>query len=233
MSSISIGYNWRAVLRHGGDCARARPEGKRKQRRHPPEDPTHANLTFFTMSLISFSPSLSTFVSGYIRLEAGVDRLLRPANFALDFAAPVESAGAPLDHLLHLRLVASATAHEVAAVDADRRLVADSTLRAGDAQLEVLLAEVGRVLVVDQVLLGRRLVLRIVRLQLVVVLLATVAWCPAGVADEDAGRSVESVLKVVADNAEEGQTHPASAHRTGSAHAVTLALLSHFRGNVL
>ena len=78
-----------------------------------------------------------------------MDGFLGPANFALDFAAPVESASAALDHLLHLRFVASAAAHQIAAVDADRRLVADASLRPGDAQFQVLLAEIGRILVVD------------------------------------------------------------------------------------
>lgn len=162
-----------------------------------------------------------------------MDGFLGPANFALDFAAPVESASAALDHLLHLRFVASAAAHQIAAVDADRRLVADAPLRPGDAQFQVLLAEVGRVLVVDQIFLGRGLVLRVVRLQLVVVLLATVARRPARVADEDPRGSVETVLQIVADDAEERQSHPAGPHRTRAAHSVTFALLSHLRRNVL
>ena len=168
-----------------------------------------------------------------LRLQTSVDRFLGPANFALDFAAPVESAGTSLDHLLHLRFVASSAAHQVAAVDADRRLVADAALSAGDAQLEVLLAKIGRVLVVDQILLGRRLVLGIVRFQLVVVLLAPVARRPPSVADEHSRSSVESVLQVVSDHAEERQTHPASPHRTRSAHSVAFTLLPHLGRNVL
>lgn len=162
-----------------------------------------------------------------------MDGFLGPANFALDFAAPVESASAALDHLLHLRFVAPPAAHQIAAVDADGRLVADATLRPGDAQFEVLLAEIRRVLVVDQIFLGRGLVLRIVRLQLVVVLLAAVARRPPRVADEDAGGSVETILQVVADDAEERQSHPAGPHRARAAHSVAFALLPHLRRNVL
>lgn len=167
------------------------------------------------------------------RSEARVDDLLRPADLAFDFAAPVEGARAPLDHLLDLRLVAAAAAHQIAAVDADRRLVAHAALRAGDAQFQVLLAEVGRVLVVDEVLLGRGLVLGVVRLQLVVVLLAPVARRAARVADEHARRPVEAVLEVVADLPEVRQAHPARADRARSAHAVALALLPHLARDVL
>ena len=162
-----------------------------------------------------------------------MDRLLRPADFALDFAAPVESAGAPFDHLLDLCLVAPSAAHEVAAIDTDGRLVAHAPLRSGDAKFEVLFAKVGRILVVDEILLGRRLVLGVVRLQLVVVLFAPVAWCPARVADEDARRSVETVFQIVTDDAEERQTHPTSAHRARAAHSVAFAFLPHLGRNVL
>ena len=75
--------------------------------------------------------------------------------------------------------------------------------------------------------------LGIVRLQLVVVLLAAVARRPSRVADEDARSSVETILQIVADDAEERQSHPAGSHRTGAAHSVTFALLSHLRRNVL
>ena len=156
-----------------------------------------------------------------------MDGFLGPANFALDFAAPVESASAPFDHFLHLRFVASSAAHQIATVDSDRRLVAHASLRSGDAQFEILLAEVGRVLVVDQIFLGRRLVLGIVGLQLVVVLLATVARRPSSVANEHPRCSVKTILQIVADDAEKRQPHPAGAHRTRTAHPVTFTFLSH------
>jgi len=53
-----------------------------------------------------------------------VYRLFRPAQLALDLATPVEGAGAPLDYRHLLSLVAPAAAHQVAAVDADARVVA-------------------------------------------------------------------------------------------------------------
>ena len=159
--------------------------------------------------------------------------LFRPADFALDFATPMESAGAPLHHLFDLRSVASTAAHEVASVDADGRLVAHSSLRSGDAQLDVLFAKVGRVFVVDEVFLARRLVLRIVRLQLVVVLLPPSARRPSSVADEHSRGSVESVLEVVAHHPEEGQPHPARPHGARPAHSVALAFLPHLGRNVL
>ena len=162
-----------------------------------------------------------------------MDRLLRPADFALDFAAPVESAGAPFDHLLDLRLVTPSATHEVASVHTDRRLVTHTSLRTSNAKFEVLFAKVWRILVVDEILLGWRLVLGIVRLQLVVVLFASVAWCPARVADEDARRSVETVFQIVTDDAEERQTHPTSAHRARAAHSVAFAFLPHLGRNVL
>lgn len=68
-------------------------------------------------------------------------RLFRYAPLALDLAAPVEGAGAPLDHRHLLRLVAPAAAHEVAAVDADARVVALPPVSAQDAEFGILLAE--------------------------------------------------------------------------------------------
>ena len=82
-----------------------------------------------------------------------MNRLLRPAHFALDFAAPVEGAGAALHHLFHLRPVASAAAHQVASIHSDARLVAHSSLSARNAQFGVLLAEIRRILVVDEIFL--------------------------------------------------------------------------------
>ena len=69
--------------------------------------------------------------------------------------------------------------------------------------------------------------------QLVVVFLASDAGDAARVADEDARGAVETVLQVVADDAEERQPHPAGAHRARARHAVALALLTHLRRDVL
>lgn len=116
-------------------------------------------------------------------LETRVNGFLSSANFALDLAAPVESTSAPFHHFLHFSLVAATAAHEVTTIDADRRLVAHATLRPCDTQFQVLLAEVGRILVVNQVFSGRGFMIGIVRLQLVVVLFATDTWNAPCVAD--------------------------------------------------
>lgn len=120
--------------------------------------------------------------------------LLCPADFALDLTTPVESTSASFNHFFNLSFVASPTAHEVASIDTNRRLIADASLCAGNAQFEILLAEIGRILVVDEILLGRCFVFGIVRFQLVIVLLASVARCSASVADKDTGRSIETVF---------------------------------------
>lgn len=181
-------------------------------------------------------------------------RLFRPAQLALDLAAPVEGAGAPLDHRDLLGLVAPAAAHQVAAVDADARVVALPAVGAEDPELRVLLAERRRRLHVDEVLLPGRLVLRVVRLQLEVVAVPAaeaVAVLVHGVArrvardgvvvdtralrvaDHHPRGPVEAVLQVVADHAEVRQPHPAGLHRARAGHAVALALLTHLRGHVL
>lgn len=182
--------------------------------------------------------------------QARVYRLLGPAELALDFAAPVERAIAPLDDDDLLRLVASPAAHEVAAVDADARVVALPAVSAENTEFRIFLAERRRRLEVDQVLDTRRLVLRIVRLQLEVVAVPSgetvavrvyrVARRVArdgvadasgsiGVAHHDARGTVETVLQVVADLAERRQPHPAGFDGTRTRHPVTLALLAHLR----
>lgn len=184
-------------------------------------------------------------------LQTCVYRLCCPAQLALDLATPVEDAGAPLDHQHLLRLVASAAAHQIAAVDAEAGVVALSPVGAQDTERGILLAERRRLLQVDEVLRPGRLVLRIVRLQLKVVALPareTVAMLVHGVArrvdvhiaahairiaDHYPGGAVEAILQIIADHAETRQPHPASFHRTRARHTVTLALLTHFRRHVL
>lgn len=96
-------------------------------------------------------------------------RLFRLAHLALDLAAPVEGAGAPLDYRDLLSLVAPAAAHQVAAVDADARVVALPPVSAQDAEFGILLAEWRRRLHVDEIFLSGWLMLRVVWLQLEVV----------------------------------------------------------------
>lgn len=186
-------------------------------------------------------------------LHTRVYRLFRPAHLAFDLAAPVESAGAPLDEHHLLSLVAPAAAHQVAAVDADARLVALPPVGAEDPEFGILLAERRRRLHVDEVLRAGRLVLRIVRLQLEVVTMPAsqaIAMMIHGVArrvagdgvvvthairitDHHSGGPVEAILQIVADHAEVRQSHPAGFHRARTRHTVALALLTHLRGHVL
>lgn len=79
----------------------------------------------------------------WVGLETRVYRLLDFAELTLDLAAPVKRAGASLNDGHLLRFVASAAAHQVAAVDTDTRVVALSTVGAENAEFRVLLAERG------------------------------------------------------------------------------------------
>lgn len=96
-------------------------------------------------------------------------RFFRLAQLALDLAAPVEGAGAPLDYRHLLSLVTPAAAHQVASVDANARVVALPPVSAQDAEFGILLAERRRRLHIDEILLPRWLMFRIVRFQLEVV----------------------------------------------------------------
>jgi len=74
----------------------------------------------------------------------------------LDVAAPVELAVASFDHSPPTDIETATAAHELAAVDAARRPVADSAVRAQRPGATVRLAEVRRVAQVDQVGVGWR-----------------------------------------------------------------------------
>lgn len=68
-------------------------------------------------------------------------RLFRLAQLALNLAAPMEGACAPLDQRHLLSLVAPAAAHQVTTVDADAGIVALPSVGAQDAEFRILLAE--------------------------------------------------------------------------------------------
>lgn len=55
-------------------------------------------------------------------------RLLRPAHLTLNLATPMEGAGTSLDDNGLLSLVTPTTAHQIAAVDSDAGVVAQSTV---------------------------------------------------------------------------------------------------------
>lgn len=94
-----------------------------------------------------------------------MDGLFRSTRFTFDFAAPVEGAGAPLDHRHLLRPVAPSAAHQVASVDAYRRVVALAAVRSENSQAQIFLAKSGGLLEVHQVLGRWRLVIGVVWLQ--------------------------------------------------------------------
>lgn len=118
--------------------------------------------------------------------------LLRPADVALDLAAPVKRAIAPLHHDQLVGPMSASAAHDVATVHPERRVVADPTMRALDAELRVPLAEPRRRLPVDQILRAWRFVLRVVRFQLEAVLV---------VAPGDGGPAVATVVDAVREHA--------------------------------
>lgn len=97
----------------------------------------------------------------------------------------MEGAGASLDYRHLLSFMAPATAHQVAAVDADARVVALPPLSAQDAEFGIFLTERRRRLYIDEIFLPGRFMLRIVRLQLEVVAMSaseTVTMLVYGVA---------------------------------------------------
>lgn len=144
---------------------------------------------------------------------------------AADVAAPVEGAVAALGDALCARAVAPAAAEQLAAVQRGRRTVAGTPGRARCTQASAVCAEVGRLLEVDEVVGGGRLVRGVFRLQ-------AQQFRPRGavaptVAVKDTRGAVEAVAQHVAHGAQRGQPHPARAHRARAGHPVALALLAH------
>ena len=82
-------------------------------------------------------------------------RDLPDAFFALDLAAPVESAAAVFGDRGRDLPAASAAAEQVAAAHARRRLVAEAPVCSQGAQLLCALAKVGTLFGVDEILRGR------------------------------------------------------------------------------
>jgi len=134
------------------------------------------------------------------------------------------------------------TAHEVTTVHSHRAHVAGAVGRSAEAVASVPLTEIGRVLIEDQVRLGRGLVVRIVGLELNFVLeLPPVPNFPeipnvteaAGIPAEDARRPVELLLEGTAHFSEVRESHPARLHGTGTRHSVALTVAMHERLDVL
>lgn len=149
-------------------------------------------------------------------LTAAVDGLLDEARVTRDLAAPMEPAAAVDLVLDDLRVVASAAAEELTAVNSWTSRVALTTGRAQRARLPVRLAEVRRVLAVDEVESAGRLDRGTLGDEVVTV-----------VAGDDLGRAVERLLQAVADLSERWHLAPTSAHRTRTREPVALALGPH------
>lgn len=146
----------------------------------------------------------------------GVDRLLDQAAFAGDLAAPPEPALA-VDFLLDdPGVVSPAAAEQLAAVHTLAGGVAATPLSAQGPRLPVQLAEVGRVLAVDQIEPIRRLDGRPLGDEAVPV-----------VARDHLRRAVERLLQPVPNVAERRHLPPTGANRARAGQPVTLALGPH------
>jgi len=143
---------------------------------------------------------------------------LRATFLASHEAAPVELAAAAFDDHPTPGLEAAAAAHELAAVGAGRRPVAEAAARAQRPGLAVLLAEVGRRGDEDEVGVGRRPEARVAGDQF--------ASRPTASLDHLDG-AVELVAQRGAHLAELRHRAPARLQLTRSRHAVTFALYSH------
>lgn len=147
------------------------------------------------------------------------------ALFAFDVAAPVEFAAAPVYHLHLLRVEAAPAAHELAAVDGFRGLVAVAAHRSQHAwRPRVMLAEVGARVQIDQVLVCVRFELRVARNQ---------SSSGAHFALLHLGGTVKLLLDDVANLAEGGHGFPAGLDFARAGNTVALAVHSHVVQNRL
>lgn len=140
------------------------------------------------------------------------------AGFALDRAAPVEFAAAPLHNLHFVRVKAAAAAHQLAAVDGLGGFVALPPTGAQDPVLEVVVTEIGAGVQVDEVLVCVWLELGVFGHQ---------HFGGSNLALFHLRGSVEFLLEDVAHFAEGGHGFPARLELAGARHTVTLALHPH------
>lgn len=145
---------------------------------------------------------------------------------AADMAAPVEGAVATLSHALCPGLKPTTAAQQLTTIQARGGAVARPCRRPHGAGLAIVGAKVWRLLKINQVHGGRRLVSRVFGLQVPGVGTVGGAVAPL-VGVNHSGGPVEAVLQEVAYCAEAGQAHPTGAHGAGARHAVALALLVH------
>lgn len=173
--------------------------------------------------------------SGLFPLDGGHPVLLARVNIvdprallATDVTTPVENAVTLLLPLLSPGIVATPTAQEVATIYPVRGDVADPVTGAERAGFGVRLAEVGRVLVVDQVSLSRRLE--------EVVFGAERLYPASGfpvLLHHHFRSAVVLVFQVVADDSEVGLGPPTSFHLAATGQSVTFALEVHVVNNGL
>jgi hypothetical protein len=149
---------------------------------------------------------------------------------------PLKSTLAPLHHLLDGDGVAPPATHDVTPIDPEGRHITSSTLGSRDPVPWILFTKIWRILVKDEVLLGRGFVVRIVRLQLEFVSRsATSSDVPEApcVAHEYTWCPIKSVLNRVAHFPEMRKSHPTCFHRARARHPVTLAVSPHQGLNML
>lgn len=161
-------------------------------------------------------------------LLAGVYVVDANALLAADVAAPVEDAMAFLLPLLRPRVVAAATAQQIAAVDAMRGDIASPVPGAEGARLWVGFTKVGGVLIIDEVPLGGGLEERILGPQS----LHPASGLPV-LLHHHLGGAVVLVLEEVANGAEVGLGPPAGLHLTAARQPMAFALQVHVVQNGL
>lgn len=136
-------------------------------------------------------------------LQTIMDHLFSPAHFTLDFATPLKETLTALDDGDFLRPMSSTAAHEIAAIDADTGFIAEAALGTLDAHPWIPIAEVWAHFIVNQILLPRRFVFRVIRLKFKVVAILLSPWA-AIVAHHNSWSTVEAILEHVTNNSEIG-----------------------------
>jgi len=137
-----------------------------------------------------------------------------PTEVALDVAAPDEAAVALLFGVDPARLVTASAAHQTAAVDGLRRLVARPVLGSQHTQRLIAFAVVGRFVEEDEILAGGLLHVLVDDVQLLLFLFQIVGHVVG---------ALEALHQGTADLCKGGHFPPADFHGARSRHSVTFA----------